>query len=709
MRRILLGVVLLTACSIDLVLPPPPVPVGVVPPTLESFTPLEGHAGVLVALKGSSFAADAAANVVAFPGRTARGEGFTKEGALLVRVPDDAGSGALVVETSGGRSTPVEGFTYLGLGRPRYGRVTAEHRISIDPRQIAASGSRVALLSRLFGSALVGGGGAPVSITTPGAWRVAPAARGAFFVVTLEPRLLVVRADEEPGASIALDTAPDFLLANTDRLVTIADDFETETTTVEYRNPETLGLIARHELKTIGWFETADLLADGTIVGLAVRLDDEASGIGRVAPDGTETFLAQSALDDTRLGAVIDSNTMLAFVETTTPVLVDLDDGATSEPLEDFTGGNVSDVVGVPSAGVAVAARCERSEVAAWSADGRLEWAYRGLPCPTHLAADDASGRIFVADAQRNEVQVLDARTGAVLGIVGFSLGIGGRVKTGLARAGETLYVPALGSRVLSVPLDTWSPSDLLTNHPADEVVSDGASTWGFSLDDETGFHRDADGTVTDFVLQGPIVSARPYDGGLLVAVPGEVYRLRGGTIDATRAWTGISADRIVNFVEPLPSGAVLVSARTPAGDHVEAWSAEELFTPDTTGATILSPSERDFNVRALIPREGRVYASIEASIVASVIGFDTSWAQVSRSWSAIRQANFARGGPGAQSVVWSEGAGRLHFGRFTAAGSIAEDGTLDLGGVTRGLTWSASGERLFVTVEGRDSIFEIE
>lgn len=107
----------LAGCSFDLELPA--VPSG---PTLSEpspFSPAAAYAGQLIRLTGSRFDADPGANTVNFAFASARALRF-EGGALVVRVPADAGDGPITVTNRDGTSAAsATAFDYLGLGEPR--------------------------------------------------------------------------------------------------------------------------------------------------------------------------------------------------------------------------------------------------------------------------------------------------------------------------------------------------------------------------------------------------------------------------------------------------------------------------------------------------------------------------------------------------------------------------------------------------------------
>ena len=96
---------LVAACARDYAVPGRPEEAP--PPALEGFSPTGGFAGDRLELRGTGFDAAPASNEVRFPRASARGEGLTPDGALVVHVPEDAGTGPLSLVTPRGASPPA--------------------------------------------------------------------------------------------------------------------------------------------------------------------------------------------------------------------------------------------------------------------------------------------------------------------------------------------------------------------------------------------------------------------------------------------------------------------------------------------------------------------------------------------------------------------------------------------------------------------------
>lgn len=134
-----------SSCARDLTLPEPPQ----VHPDIFGLSPPTGFAGETLEVFGRNFDPFASGNELIFPlsAAIARGISFSPNGALRVRVPDDALSGPVVARTREGSSAPFEGFTYRGLGRPHRGVLTSRIPVALNIVGLAAGAGRVFVAS----------------------------------------------------------------------------------------------------------------------------------------------------------------------------------------------------------------------------------------------------------------------------------------------------------------------------------------------------------------------------------------------------------------------------------------------------------------------------------------------------------------------------------------------------------------------------------
>ena len=146
MKRLLLLGLALFACARDFSLPQ----VGVTA-AVTGFKPDHAFAGDRLLVTGQAFDPVAARNLVHFARATAPGESFDPGGALVVHVPDDAGSAPLSVATPAGLGAPsAAGFTYRGFGHLRAGQSSTALRALHRPPGIVAAGGDLWIASTLF-------------------------------------------------------------------------------------------------------------------------------------------------------------------------------------------------------------------------------------------------------------------------------------------------------------------------------------------------------------------------------------------------------------------------------------------------------------------------------------------------------------------------------------------------------------------------------
>lgn len=118
-------------------------------PVLAALSPAAAYAGQLLRVQGSGLDPEPSANVVTFAAATARGLRFDGA-ALVVRVPEDAGSGPVIVANGRGTSAPFGAFAYLGLGEPRRRAPTAGLPLIHAPTAVHGVAGNVYLDSAIY-------------------------------------------------------------------------------------------------------------------------------------------------------------------------------------------------------------------------------------------------------------------------------------------------------------------------------------------------------------------------------------------------------------------------------------------------------------------------------------------------------------------------------------------------------------------------------
>lgn len=194
---------LAAGCARELELPP-----RSTAPVLAALSPSAAYAGQLVRLQGSGLDPDPSANVVTFAAATARGLRF-EGAALVVRVPDDAGSGPVIVANGRGTSAPSGDFAYLGLGEPRRRAPTAGLPLLHAPRAVHGIGGSAYLDSAIYDGLLSSADG---GFSTPAADLSAAADwKGALYGAAHVPQTTTAtlwRVDATTGAAVGPRTIP---------------------------------------------------------------------------------------------------------------------------------------------------------------------------------------------------------------------------------------------------------------------------------------------------------------------------------------------------------------------------------------------------------------------------------------------------------------------------------------------------------------------
>ena len=479
-----LAVLVLAGCAKDLELPPLSTA-----PVLSSLTPPRAWAGQLVTLGGTGLDPEPSANVVTFAGATARGVRF-EGGALVVRVPDDAGSGPVIVTNGRGTSVPFGALEYLGLGEPRRRAVSTSRSILHRPAAVHAVGGDVFVHSSLYGGLLKAGAGTfsspPAALTAAAPWK------GALYTVEQAGRdAQLTRIDAASGAAsapLSLPFAPTQLLAM--RVPNVIVAITSAGPQLAAWDLETLGTVIAPTALPVADFSAAADLGDGRAVvfglddafdfrlflvdigatptlgpipppavadgalgfaeipatpGLAVAFSDrwDASGISTGEPLAAVS-LASGDLAVARLGAA--GPAFLGTIETFSPSAVAALAGAATLPVVLATKPDDDLSIGVDLV----------SQQVLWSVPG-------SAPGPASATGDVA----LVANAADDDVSVVNLATGFKIARVSFDVrpGAPGAATFGAALAllprdptsdssEDALYVPADGfPALLELPL----------------------------------------------------------------------------------------------------------------------------------------------------------------------------------------------------------------------------------------------------------------
>ena len=431
-----LSVLFAAACGRDLALPP-----AATAPVVATFAPAEAFAGQDLVIAGQAFDPEPARNVVHFASAAVPADSLDATGALVVRVPVDAGSGPLSVTTVAGtgNASPAP-FTYLGLGHLRHGQLSATlSALHHAPGAVALAGD-LWIASSLFRTVqsrlgkLVHLDHRPVALTSDGSALYA----GTDDVTTHE----LVRID--PAAAVT--TGPVRSLAwplralavardATGPVVFAAGDDGTVSYLRSFRGDATLAPALPE--RTLPAFHVLNLAAtaSGARVVLVAQQQNAAGAIvtGALVVDTTQPSLVPAWI--VAPGAAVPTGA-LAIAGTT--AYVGLDDGTvlslalqgtpawTGAPLDTLSRTPVGALAVFNSGKSLVAAKpAEATIVALTPASGALLWGVPVRGRPGVLAADDAAGAVYASDETSNFVDAVDSVKGAFQNRVSFEAGLG--------------------------------------------------------------------------------------------------------------------------------------------------------------------------------------------------------------------------------------------------------------------------------------------
>ena len=433
---------LLAACGRDLSLPS-----QAAPPVVMAFEPAAAFAGETVTLQGSGFDPVPARNVVHFGGAQAQADAFDPAAGLLtVRVPEDAGSGALAVATVAGLGKVSEAsFGYRGIGHLRSGRGSTTVPILHRPPGIAAAGGDVYLASRLFRFVQSRQGRLLKVDHAPNAVATAPDASAIYVSVDDTVNHLVYRIDVATGkigAPIALPFFPRALAAAADAtgpvLLVAGDDAVSTGYLATFRGTAALApLLSPLALPISAALATALTPSAGKAVVVAQRQATQGGAavvqtgvliVDLARPTAAATWVAAP-------GKGVPTGALAALGPA--EVAVGFDDGTIGDLAlalpPTWTAGSFDSLSRSPVGGLVtfnngqslLASKPAEGSVVAFDVGSKaLLW---GIPVkgrPIQLAAD-ASGALYAADDSSNFVDAIDGNRGVWLNRVSFEPGLG--------------------------------------------------------------------------------------------------------------------------------------------------------------------------------------------------------------------------------------------------------------------------------------------
>jgi hypothetical protein len=731
----LLAALALTACAKDLELPPLRTA-----PVLSGLAPAAAYAGQLVRIQGAGLDEDPTANVVGFTGAIARGlrfEGTT----LVVRVPDDAGSGPVVVTNGRGTSDPFGPFEYLGLGEPRRRSVATQRGILHHPGAVHGIGGVVFVDSGLYGGLLRADDGAfatpPVSMSAAAPWA------GAVFYTVEDPAARAVRLYRVDAAGttvgpVTLPFAPTQLLP--------------------MRVPRAIVAIASQGPELAAW----DLDTLGTVIARTpLPLADFAAaadvGDGRAVMVGLDDTFSFNVLSLVRISATppggpvpppVPVGTLpMDAVPTRPPLAVSFSDGRGGVPVgrplaalalfggdlavadlgpapafvgtvETFSSAPVEALVGASSVPVVLAAKTDDGLAVGADLVARAAlWSVAGA-APSAAAADGDVA--FLADRDDNDVAVVNLVTGSRIARVNLDVspGGGGYAQTAalaprdpLAPLSEDeLFFPSTRFQgLLRYPLGELSPS-CVSRAPNVALVAasrDAAALWA-SHDPATTIDAYLDrgyGAPTAIALAGAPSVAAARGTRLAVGHGTGMSLLDGAAVLGTCAEPGQPLVAI-GFSE---DGRLWDAAQASTGVRVQRWNPAQLGSgqPDAD---------------AVVPTRGLgPVLALEDGIWVFPRGAGSPARLLDDALAPVRAVPVAVDIPAVHAVspngrllverVTGGAAGEtiLHFYRADPDAGFPLVDAISVEGNVQGLAFDSSGERLWIVTSAPDRVVLVD
>jgi hypothetical protein len=703
----------------------PPLPIREPPPVVTSISPAAAFAGELLTLTGERFDSPAELNQVQFAGGVARGESLVN-GALLVRVPRDVGSGTVTVSNARGTSLPAGPFQYRGLGEVRLGEVTTVLPLLHAPTHLAVGGGVPFLRSDLFARLIRYGdpsfdGGNPVAVTgVEGGQVVHATASGGTGTLTR-----VDGATGAIGATVPTAYEPHLLCPlGPDRVVSVAP------TSGGYRlrahAVSTLAVTATVDLAVQGLTSCADA-GNGRVVAVAGGSSGTALRVWLVPMDGSPALeIATSEPLSGLLGAGAlptgaGGHRVAATGFTTGRVgVLDLD----AIPPQfvgtvDTLAAGALGSLAVAAEGMAVVTKPAEGLVLGLDlAAGRVAWSATA-PKPRRVAVEGPQAW-FSSDAD-NVIRVVDAGSGVLLAQRDFALTPGSdwpEIGAAWIAADPILgqgWSPALAvptslpSGVLSYTLGSVPPSSgTVTPGVAGVVTWDNSSQWlvGASWVSKDGV-RTAVPAAPQLAALGPAT--------LYVGHAGGLSALRSGSSLSTSPLSGASFASL----RIAPTGAVYAGVYEtggPANGRVLAWTEADLLAGRAPEAAWVPPGQ----LIAVVAESDRLWAfyllgNTDVFTEPGVYGVPLDLGLVAGS--PVRTEGFPLNvlavSPNARLLVSTEaelsGGSRLTLWHLDAGAGFPVVASLPLEGVLSGLAFEPDGARLYAVTRGPDRIVIIE
>ena len=655
---------------------------------------------------------------MAFPRAAVAGLARTAAG-LLVRVPADAGSGAVSVTTSRGAGPPLDGFGYRGLGQLRTGLVAQAAPLVHRPVALLAEGGDLLLDSSLLGAVVRAGDPA---LLLPHLARVPPAAGGGA-VYWVDGGWRLHRRELAGGAEVSLDVAariPDFLAylhppAGPDRLLAFGRD--PGGTFLTLHDPLTLAVIAAPVAFPYSLEAPPADLGDGQVAGVARPEAGGAPLLLAILPTGGVTVLPTGgAIGPTPVPGVALAAGPTSLGPT---AAVGLEDGAVEVRS---TGAGAVVLPALSPTPVAALALSGDVLVVARTADGTVtgtdlsSGATWGLVLdePSRLAA--AGGLVWIASDSSDVLTAVDGATGQVrarlpAGLApGAAGGLGGAAfMPADALAGvepSLLLVTGAPPALVDWRLGVLGPAGTPTAFPPGQVVADPAAGRIWVLGGAAVAALEGGVEVLRADLPAPASRAIAAAGGLLVAhADGLAFVDGAGGVHPL-----VTGAALPVALAEGRDGRVLYAATVAGEDHLMTFVPEVLSSGGAAAQDQVVPGIavgaawvdgqawvflRDLDLLAKAAR-------LEAT------GFGAPVPRVADDGDALVSPN------GRTLVTWGPGplggsTTLLHVWSLEPAAAFPEVTSVALQGTLAGLAYDESGERLYLVTRSPSQVLVVQ
>jgi hypothetical protein len=752
-------VLALVSCTRDLALPSPPTS-----PTIAGFTPLAAYAGQLVRVSGTHFALEATGNTVNFAHASARGERWDGA-ALVIRVPADAGDGAVTVTSREGTSAAsTSAFDYLGLGEPRRIQVAASNPILHRPAAVHAIGGDVVLHSGLYAGLVWAGSSA---FSTPTITRsAADPTLGTLFYADSDPSLgtpRLVSMDATSGsviATAALDYAPAQILPLPGDGVVLTfhwNDLASVEEVAAWDATSLAPVFAPAEYGVASFFGAADV-GDGRVVIAGVEpaayeftllvlgigaalpgppapalaaptppsISDTSSGlaalaVGRAAEPNLVAGIATG--DHLAAVALYGGDIAVANLDAPSPVFEFTVETWSTAAIETIAASPTGGTFGAET-GIAIATKTgDDLSIGFNLATGRLLWGVVGSK-PTVATVDGPLA--FVANDGDNDVSVINLTTGSRVARVNFDVLPGAQAGFAGAAAfvpaasgidGDILFPSTAFPGLLRFPTGTGETASVSRAQgiaflsAAIESRTAWASSWSLTPRVEGYLDGSWDAPVSVDLPPSATPRIAAARGHLLVVGHDAGLSLvNGDTGTATTATVPGAGAPVFRALGFTPTGEVWALVEGDLDVQAQLWSPASITTGGTPTATWTVPG---FARTAAFLEDGLWVFQLDAALLPVATLLDGTMSEVRTVSANERLLEIHAVSPNGRLLVHREMGGTLgyllRFFRADPAAGFPEVQTLVFDARVEGFTFDATGERLFVLTQAPDRVVTVD